>query len=42
MFADMLVEMWGVSLARGQVNSLAKRFTLGSGGRFISQWFISN
>ena len=27
------MEMWGVSLAWGQVNSLAKRFTGGNGRR---------
>ena len=46
MFVGVLMEMRGVSLAWGQVNSLVKRFAGGigggGGGRFISKWFISN
>ena len=33
MFVVVSMEMWGVSLAWGQVNSLAKRFTGGNGRR---------
>ena len=35
------MEMWGLSLAWGQVNNMAERFDRGSGTRFISKWFIS-